>query len=398
MKHAQPAAHPTQADPNESGPLATRPMTLADLTDDLLWPRLFRSAPLALRPERLGIAIFVLILIGLLGRALGAVTGGKIESHPTVGETLGGIVDSLRSFQPVGALLGFFELILGVPGTVIRDHPWWAALFAVPVALVLAVGGGAISRMAACEFAHSVMISWPKGLGFAISRWISLTMALLAPLLLAAFLVGALTIGGWLLLNWPFVNVVGALLYPLFLIVALLAVLLLVGYVLGHTMLVPAMACEGTDAIDAVQRSYAYVVGRPLRLIVYTLVLALLLAVMTAVLGSIAAWVVSLSQGAATALADNAPALFPDGVPREGSWGLARRIIEFWVGIPALLVAAFVLSFVFSGSTVLYLLMRQLNDGQDPSEIWMPGMVGGTMAKATAVPGQSAIESDNDRE
>jgi hypothetical protein len=398
-KHAVNLPPHAPADPSDTQAVAAaRPITLADLTDDLLWPRLFRAAPLALRPERLGIAIFVLVLLGLLGRAFAAVTGYTAATERTVGDTLTGIVASLRMFHPFEASLGFIELALGVPAPAIREHPWWAALFALPVSIVLAVGGGAISRMAANEFAHSVMLPWPKGLGFALSRWFSLAMALLAPLLVAALFVLGLAVGGWLLLNWPVVNVVGALIYPLFLIVALLVVLLLVGYALGHFMLVPAMVCEGTDAIDAVQRSYAYVVGRPLRLIVYTLVLALQLAVMTAVLGSIASWVILLSESAATSLAgDNARLLFDPSTHPEGSWAFARRIIAFWTAIPTLLVGAFVLSFVFSGSTVLYLLMRQLNDGQDPSEIWMPGMIGGTMAQATPlhVPTPVAIEDDD---
>ena len=45
-----------------------------------------------------------------------------------------------------------------------------------------------------------------------------------------------------------------------------------------------------------------------------------------------------------------------------------------------LLVASFVVSYWFSGGTTLYLLMRQVCDGQDVGELWTPGMVAGTHA------------------
>ena len=57
-------------------------------------------------------------------------------------------------------------------------------------------------------------------------------------------------------------------------------------------------------------------------------------------------------------------------------------------------------------STVLYLAMRRLVDGQDLHEIWMPGMVEGTQARATAsapgpavtaaAPARPEAVSDND--
>ena len=47
---------------------------------------------------------------------------------------------------------------------------------------------------------------------------------------------------------------------------------------------------------------------------------------------------------------------------------------------------AFAFSFVSSGCAVLYLLVRQVNDGQDWAELWLPGMVGGTVTEAWSRP------------
>ena len=67
----------------------------------------------------------------------------------------------------------------------------------------------------------------------------------------------------------------------------------------------------------------------------------------------------------------------------------AGQIIAFWEILAALILPAFAVSYYFSASTALYLLLRRVNDEQDIREVWMPGMVGGTMALRES-PGASA--------
>ncbi|HVU63031.1 MAG TPA: hypothetical protein VHC70_03575, partial [Phycisphaerales bacterium] len=43
------------------------PLTLDDLTQDLVWPKLLKAGQLALRPSRLGIAMVFVIVLFLLG-------------------------------------------------------------------------------------------------------------------------------------------------------------------------------------------------------------------------------------------------------------------------------------------------------------------------------------------
>src|SRR5262249_17418602 len=143
---------------------------------------------------------------------------------------------------------------------------------------------------------------------------------------------------------------------------------------LGLPMLVPSVASEGTDAIDAIQRTYAYVTGRPLRLILYWAVLIVEAAVVTLVLAVLAGWVIELTTWASSlllgqsvrdALNDAAHGRAPDYEPLGASSRMAVHIVAFWMQVPMLLVASFVVSFWFSAGTTLYLLMRQVCDGQD---------------------------------
>jgi hypothetical protein len=53
--------------------------------------------------------------------------------------------------------------------------------------------------------------------------------------------------------------------------------------------------------------------------------------------------------------------------------------VGFWQGLIIMLVAAYIIAYLFSASTMIYLLMRRACDGQDIQEIWVPGLVPGTL-------------------
>jgi hypothetical protein len=63
-----------------------------------------------------------------------------------------------------------------------------------------------------------------------------------------------------------------------------------------------------------------------------------------------------------------------------GTYGVAAGIIGFWTLIPVGLVYAAAFSCGVALHTVLYLALRRLCDGQDFAELWVPGMIAGTMA------------------
>ncbi len=52
--------------------------------------------------------------------------------------------------------------------------------------------------------------------------------------------------------------------------------------------------------------------------------------------------------------------------------GWSRRIVNFWTGALELLIGALLTSFYFTASTLLYLLLRRICDGQDVAELWTP--------------------------
>lgn len=390
---------PRSAVPGPRRPLSAA-LTFDDLAADLVWPRLLRAGPLALRPARVGLglvqAVGLMLLASVLGSWVGSPRGadavgalsarlaGAIESGPASG---------LRQVR-WGALL--FDLAVGFPAILLRDRPLAALVMLPAIAVWTALLGGAISRSAACDHAQGVAIPWPQALGFAASRWKSLTLALALPLVLAWALAAGLAVGGWALFSLNVVNVLGGLLWGAFLLAGVLAAVVLVAYAVGHPLLVPGVACEGTDAVDSLQHAYSFVFARPLRLVLYTALLAVQGAVLVAVVSGVLWLGVHFAQSAALVwsgprgeavlgvLPGHPPGIAP--ARTDGPTAAARGLATFWTAALLALPLGVLASYVWSASTVLYLAMRRVVDGQDESDLWMPGMVEGVLAPAARPP------------
>ena len=379
----------------------TRPLRLADLTDDLLWTKLLRAAPLALRPARIILAFFALLSVSLIWRlpSLWPRSNGATFLSDS-SNSLGAAADAARiawADGPLPALwVALSQFLFRVPLDLLSNHPVWTVSMVLLCLPVLAIGGGTISRMVACEFSQAFMLPWTEALALVFRRRNSLIGAAVAPLLIVGAIVLGLGVAGWILLNWPGVNVVGATFYPLFLAGGLGASIVLIGYVLGQCLLTPAVVCENTDAIDAMQRSYAYVISSPLRLLVYAAVLG--------VLGLIVGLSTEIaSRGATLFTGAEATNMVRHAAQPGGTWNAGASVIVFWNTLFAAVLSSFALSFYFSASTILYILLRRLNDGQEPVEIWMPGLVPGTLStaepaeRAAAIPDSPGAHGDDDR-
>lgn len=343
-------------------------LTLADLLDDLLWPKLLRAPALGIQPTRIGIALFTLVIVGLIGGV-----NAWFSDEPPFYQAIGSLI------LPPIAVTEYSESTLvdaiGRVAAVVADHPYELIFQGVPMLAVLALGWGVIARMAAAEFSGGVRMSWPQGLAFVLGRWPSVLGAALGAPALVGLVCLVLAIAGWAVMQIPVVDVIGAVLFPIAIVLALLATLLTLGLVVGGHMLVPAIACEGTDAIDALQRTYAYVIARPARLVIYTLILLALLAVTAVVLGSIATGVESVARDATSVwMSERSAIIFASAPvrPPTGTRAMAAHIVGFWIGLVWLIAGAATLSVFACGSAVLYLLMRQVCDGQDWGELWFP--------------------------
>ncbi|MCH7798962.1 MAG: hypothetical protein IID28_11040 [Planctomycetes bacterium] len=285
---------------------------------------------------------------------------------------------------------GLGDVFVRTPIGAWRNDPLFTVAYGLFFLVLIAIGGGALSRMAAVDMAFGEKIRLQEAIDFALRSWRRLVGSLVLPLLIAGVLSAMLLVGGFFLML-PWLDVLGGLLYGVALLLGFGVVFLLAGYAAGFSLLVPAVACENCDAADAQQRAYAYALSHPLHLLGYGIVamvglsvgfvLASLFAV--AVLNLTGALVDAATANAAVdvtygfALFDLAPrraAAIPLQLHSEWSAGL----VMFWQTVVVSLVAAYVFSNYFSASTTVYMLMRRVCDGQELDEIWQEGELPGS--------------------
>jgi hypothetical protein len=205
------------------------------------------------------------------------------------------------------------------------------------------------------------------------------------------------------------VALVAAVVWPFALVLGLLMAILLIGALAGWPLMWATVGVEGTDAFDALSRSYAYVYQRPLRLLWYVLLAAILAAVSMFFVKLFATSAISLGNWAVswgldtdtyreivaplpgnkttvseatteTGIANTeevkGPALVkvtPDEKPVElsGSLQLAKRSIRFWKSLLGALAAGYQAGFLFVASVGVYLLLRKDIDGAEMDEVYV---------------------------
>ncbi len=360
------------------------PITLKELGGELYAPRLLRVPTLALRPSRIGIAAIALLIISLLDQIPAIFKGGPgplATLSSRIGAALAEMREALTSLDLARTADAGRSILIDAPVDTFSANPFGALLLFPIMLAVWGIAGGAISRSAACEFAQRVHISWPQSLGFALSHGLSLAMVLILPIAFVLGLALLIALGGVLLLSLPYLNILGALLFPLMLLLGFVAVVTLLGFAVGNWMLAPAIACEATDAIDAIQRVYHYVLHRLIHLLVHLAILAALATILLMVASIVFGAMDDLVVGAIARLApESAAALLQGPEALTGADAFAARLIATWRAVPTLLLGALAVSYAHCAGTVLYLLIRDINDHQAVEEIWMPTMIEGTQA------------------
>ena len=137
--------------------------------------------------------------------------------------------------------------------------------------VVWAFFGGAITRMAAVALARDEQLSWGQLTGYARSKWSHYFSAPIFPLFGVLLATMPLAILG-LLLRIEAGLLVGGILWFLVLLGGLFMAILAVGLYFGWPLMWATISVEGTDAFDALSRSYAYTYQRPLHYLFYSVV------------------------------------------------------------------------------------------------------------------------------
>jgi hypothetical protein len=374
----QPPSTPPTARPVLLPPV----VLLRDLGGQLLWPGLLRTPAAALWPSRLVLGLVAALIVGLAG-SLSRMWSDKpaflsalLESQSTA---WGGLLGAALRGDVPAAAASLRVALVDAPLRLVAEYPLSTPLLLPLMLGVLVAFGGAIARSVAVESATGRQPTGASVLGWSLARCPSALAAVLVPLLAVWLLIVLMRALGWLGFAIPVLEVVGGLLFPIQVALALatLALILLLG--VAGPLIVPARMVEDSDAIDAAQRAAAYLVARPLRVLLY---LGVAIGVSALALGlarvlSTGAWSLAVEQSAAWLGRVREGALtgaVPPGA--DGATGTlsgparaARWFVGLWSQVPPLLVAGYAISLFFTGATKVYLATRQICDGQDQADI-----------------------------
>jgi hypothetical protein len=242
-----------------------------------------------------------------------------------------------------------------------------------------------MTRIAAVEQATEAPMAFSGALRFSLENFLSYMTAVALPIVGIAIFWFLCTIGGWIG-RIPYVGqpLLG-LLWGLELAFGFLMALILIAAVAGWPLMYATIGAEASDGFDAFSRSYSYVFTRPWHYLWYGIVALTYGAFVTTFISLVASLVVYLSAtGVASGLgADRAAAMLlgsPDSVggPNfvssfpSSRLGVGTFIAGAWLQLVGLVVAGFAVSFFWTASTVIYLLLRQVDDATDFREVYPP--------------------------
>lgn len=323
--------------------------------------------------------------------------GMLLTAVPGMSSTGGTPLGAFAQAQQYGGPIRHFMAAFYGCWWLLRNHIIFAVLFFGGALIIWSVAGGGICRLAAVQFAREELLSIGDAVRFVISKiWGGFVLAPLIPMAFVAAILVLLVLGG-VVLRIPWLgDVLGGLLFFLAILGGAAVAFLLLGFLLGGSLLWPSVATEGSDAFDAFQRSLSYSLWRLWRTLFYgalttvyagacwlliNVVAFLALRVARAAVSFGTApfgwWERSSGEHGVSKLQLLWPMVDPHAWHTAPDWSqlgtmehVSAALIWLWIGLLGALVWAFLASFYFSGSTVIYFLLRRDVDFTDMDEVY----------------------------
>lgn len=298
-----------------------------------------------------------------------------------------------------GVIGGLADMIIFIPLWLLAEQPIFLAVFLLYAFLLTALFGGAITRLAAVQATRDLRPSPFAALRFTGRRYPWYVLAPVIPLAVAAVIGVMVAVAGLVFFNLPVLDVIGALLFGLMLLGGFVIALLVIGLLVGASLLFPALAVEGTDSFDAISRAFNYVIGRPWRYLFYTAIMLVYGAVTYLFVGLVVyltLWATKMAAGLwvfreVDGGTNRFDAILPaprlgelvhtvDWNSLDGSAAIAAGIVLVWVKLLIALLPAYAVSFFFCEQTWIYLLLRRSADGSEIDEVYLENEVPQAMA------------------
>lgn len=298
-----------------------------------------------------------------------------------VGATPSDVLDAGRRL--VGPTVGIFS------GAADLSNVGLLVLCTLWAAGVWALFAGAITRIAAIQLGRGERIGLRPALRFAARKWSAYFAAPLMPLAVVGAMVVLLAPFGLLVRMGAPGQWVAMVLWPIALLIGVFLTILVVGMLFGWPLMWATVSTENGDAFTALSNSYAYVFQRPWQLFGYGAMACALGALgwsafrlLATLLLYLTSWAVAWSSGAAVdewivyqqvaapplAIAADRSAVITTETPSQGE---ALSVHGFWRIVVAWVVAGYGVSYFWTASTGVYLLLRQSLDGTEIDAVYL---------------------------
>jgi len=352
-------------------------------------------------------------VLGLLGSSI---PGASVAEGTTVGR----YVDAHAQNKPLRYLT---EMVHGVQW-LLRYHPVYFLIFGLGTLLIWSFGGGAICRIAAVQFARDEKLTFKQAWGYAREKLVNgFFLAPCIPLIFIAMTAVLLVVGGMVLWIPVLGDFISGAAFGLAILGGFVITILLVGLLVGGSLLWPAVAVEGSDAFDSFSRSLSYPFTKPWKTIWYAVVAVVFAAICWLFIKLFTFFMLTITwvavnfgtspfgwwgRGADGEMASKLERLWTLGTPTtlflSPDWSklawyeyISAALIAFHVLLIVGLMWSFLASFYFSASTVVYYLLRRDVDATDLEDVFVEedreSEVAGAPAASASTPERSAAES-----
>ncbi|MHC4717498.1 MAG: hypothetical protein ACYS5V_11045 [Planctomycetota bacterium] len=318
----------------------------------------------------------------------------RVRAYPVDVTSDRGLPEASNNDPSPYGLLAWLVLMVWGLWWMVSVYPWYSLLLGVVTLAIWSVLGGAICRIAALHAAREEKISLTAAVKFGLSKSMSFFSAPLLPIALIV-VVGLLIAAGGLVGAIPgFGEWFVAVLFLVALAMGAVIAFLAVGLGAGWPLMWPTIAVEGSDAFDAISRSFSYVFARPFRYGFYWLIAAvygticylfvrLFAYIMLSATHCWAGWAMGLAERPAYAEGAGKldvmwarPTFWDFHGPSQWeamsrSEAAASAVLSIWVYLVAAIVLAFLVTFFFSAATTIYCLLRQKVDATDLDDVYV---------------------------
>jgi len=239
--------------------------------------------------------------------------------------------------------------------------------------------------MSALRFARNERISMGEALSYGRQKFVEFLLAPLVPLIIVVLIVVLMLVGGWV----TYVPIVGGVLFGLILLGGFVVALTMVGLLGGFSLMWPTVAAEGLDCTDALSRSFSYFYEPMERAVIYALTALFYGALVWMVVKFIAFLLACGTYGVASTTYPplenmwEAPSFnnlydVPESADELG--GLTRYtvfpFVRAWVAVAGFLLYGYLVSYYFTGSTIIYFLLRKRVDETELDDVFAEGIEG----------------------